>query len=318
MKIAIVGQGAIASLMSYYFAALQPTFLVRTPNADANTLIDLQGHEIALTQLRLPVSGPGLTAIDTYAFDALIIVVKGYHLPPLIEQIKPWLSETTRLILIQNGMGGAQLLATAFPQNLIYAGTTTDAVYELSARRYQITAIGRLDIGPFWDMLPAPAYAAPAILARPYGREKEKRWIDTCLSHHPHYLYHDNVAPALHTKLAINAVINPLTAILQVKNGELQKHSNDVATLKHEIFSVYQAADIEHSPKALDFAINIVIDATAQNWSSMCQDIQRHRLTENDTVLGYLLSLAKAHQVSTPFMLGLYQQIALLDALASA
>ena len=129
----------------------------------------------------------------------------------------------------------------------------------------------------------------------------------------PNYQYHDDIAPALFTKLGINAVINPLTAILQIKNGQLLQHPDLVETLKSEVFKVYSAINVSYSKDVLSKAIDNVIAATSNNWSSMQQDIEHHRLTENETVLGYLLSLAAQYELKTPLMKKLYTQLNKFD-----
>jgi 2-dehydropantoate 2-reductase len=313
MKIAIVGQGAIGSLFTYYFRTLNPVLLVKNTCTKVKTIINLDGQQTSLDFPKHLVSSPSPNHNKPPEYDCLVIAIKGYQVAQLIAQIQPWLTSNTRLILIQNGMGGAQLLAKAFPNNLIYTGTTTDAVFAKTDTYFQITAHGRLDIGPLWEMLDSSEYApwknhnAKNILA-------EKHWIDTFLAYHPLGVYHKNVAQALYTKLAINAVINPLTAVLQIKNGALKEHPNKVETLKQEVFAVYKSMAIEHSPAALSQAIDLVIETTAENWSSMCQDVKLKRLTENETVLGFLVQAAKRKALNTPLMFSLYQTIANIDA----
>lgn len=310
MKLAIVGQGAIGSLFAYYFRALRPTLLVRSHEKKAKTIVDNNGEENLLNLPIQNIEAPFEEANDY--FDCLLIAVKGYQLAPLITQIKPWLSDKTRLILIQNGMGGGELLAQAFPNNLIYTGITTDAVFASSNTQYQITALGRVDLGPFIKANTTDQQTLSKLESKVIS-DAEKRWIDVFLSYHPNAFYHVDIANALYTKLAINAVINPLTAILQIKNGELVDYPDKVSELKQEVFAIYDAAKISLKPKALSLAIDLVIDATSENWSSMYQDVKHKRVTENETLLGYLRSLAKANQVNIPMIDKLYEQIANID-----
>jgi 2-dehydropantoate 2-reductase len=314
MKIGIVGQGAIGSLLAYYFKDLAPVLLVKNLETNAKEIVDIKGQKSLLDFEKMLVNAPRKQYTIAYVFDCLIISVKGYQLPLLICHIKPWLDIKTRLVIIQNGMGGAQLLAEAFPNNLIYAGTTTDAIYATSQNNYQIAAIGHLDIGPLWEMLEPAQYSPKSLKTNTYSAQKEKRWIEQFLNFHPHAIYHKNISQALYIKLAINAVINPLTAILQIKNGRLREYSQKVEILKQEIFAVYSAIELEYFPEALSQAIDIVIEATSGNWSSMCQDVKHKRLTENEMVLGYLIKMAQTKNISTPFMSDLYSQIASLDA----
>lgn len=308
MKIGIVGQGAIGSLFAYYYQHVSPTLLVKDINTTSKQLRTLDAQPYSLDFTKLNVSQSPHKNNSLAYFDALIVTVKGYQLPLLVKQLSPCLSINTRIILIQNGMGGAQILAEAFPNNIIYVGTTTDAVYKVDEDTYQITAMGKLDIGPLWKMSFNDDYH-PNIS----DINKEKAWMSALLACHPNAEYHDEIASALYKKLAINAVINTLTALLQVKNGQLNQYLEEVNTLKLEIFTVYSAANIAYSKRALSQAIDDVIEATSNNWSSMQQDIKFKRQTENDSILGYILSLSQHHALDTPFIKKLYTQLKDLD-----
>lgn len=308
MKIGIVGQGAIGSLFAYYYRNQSPTLLVKILCNTSKQLLTENALSVNLNLPTLNVSQTSNKRDSIRDFEAIIITVKGYQLPLLIEQLSTWLSINTRLVLIQNGMGGAQMLAQAFPKNIIYAGTTTDAVYKVNEDTYQITATGKLDIGPLWNM-PATQSYTPNI----NDINKEKAWVNTFSACHPNVEYHDDIAPALYKKLAINAVINPLTALLQIKNGQLNQHVTQVDKLKKEIFEIYSAAKINCSPHTLSHAIDAVIMSTSNNWSSMQQDVKHKRQTENETLLGYLLVLSQKHALNTPFIKKLYTQLKNLD-----
>jgi 2-dehydropantoate 2-reductase len=308
MKVGIIGQGAIGSLFAYYYRHESPTLLVKGLSKAPKKLLTLEGIQVDLDFQTMKVTQANNSDDSTEHFDAIIIAVKGYQMETLITQLIPWVPVNTRLVLIQNGMGGAQLLAKAFPRNRIYTGTTTDAVYGIDEFTYKITSMGKLDIGPLWLMSSCEWYTPKIIDAI-----KEKMWAEAFFSCHPNYEYHEDIAPALFTKLGINAVINPLTATLQIRNGQLCEHPDQVKTLKIEIFKVYSAINVSYSKKALSKAIDDVIAATSNNWSSMQQDVEHHRPTENETVLGYLLSLAKQYELKTPLMKKLYMQLKELD-----
>ena len=308
MNIAIVGQGAIGSLFAYYYLHEAPTLLLKDISSTSKQLLTQDSQSIDLNLIRLDVSQTNSKSSSPTNFDAVIITVKGYQLPLLIKQLSNWLPKHTRLILIQNGMGGGQILAEAFPNNIIYVGTSTDAVYKIDENTYQISAVGKLDIGPIWTM--SSRDGNTAVIS---DINKEKAWINSFIACHPNAKYYDDIAPALYKKLAINAVINPLTALLHVKNGQLNQYVEQVDRLKTEIFEVYNAANISYSKHTLSSAIDDVIHSTSNNWSSMQQDIKHKRQTENETVLGYLRALSQKFGLDTPFINTLYTQLKDID-----
>jgi 2-dehydropantoate 2-reductase len=103
------------------------------------------------------------------------------------------------------------------------------------------------------------------------------------------------------TKLAQNAVVNPLTALFECRNGELQ-HTIPASRLMHmllaEISLVYrslpEATPIKFrgeyfSPHKLRSEVLELCQNTAENHSSMLQDIQAGRETEIDYINGWIV-----------------------------
>lgn len=107
-------------------------------------------------------------------------------------------------------------------------------------------------------------------------------------------------------KLAINAVINPLTVIFDCLNGELFNRLPIRALIRGllaEISSVLRsiiapsttalvdnpAADARFSPKGLEKTVEDAALKTAQNISSMRQDVRAGRMTEIDYINGYIV-----------------------------
>lgn len=107
-------------------------------------------------------------------------------------------------------------------------------------------------------------------------------------------------------KLAVNSIINPLTAILDCFNGELFNHPPIrilIQSLIAELSAVIQStvasstatsADTtttsRFSPQALEKTISDVAAKTAQNSSSMRQDMRAGRRTEIDYINGYVIA----------------------------
>ena len=96
-------------------------------------------------------------------------------------------------------------------------------------------------------------------------------------------------------KVAINCCINPLTAIHRVKNGELRSeiYRDHVTTVISEVSSVldelgYPALSIELGRRVYE-----VMNDTAENQSSMLNDVMAGRRTEADTIVGWLLRQTK-------------------------
>jgi len=318
VKLAIIGQGAIGSLFAYYWRALSPSILVRQPrsglNSDSLNSDTTKQHRLTMRKPKLlhllekpqsfcldfPIVD--ITTPQNKAFDALLITVKCYQVEALIADIKSWLSPKTVLVLVQNGMGGAALLQAAFPNNPLVVGTCTDGVFTLDAQSYQHTAQGKLDIGFYNNNA---SLTINGLLGN--------AWLVEFCDFHPNPNIHDNIQNALYRKLAVNAVINPLTACLEVKNGELVNYPEKLARVKQEVFVLFDSMNIDWRSLKFNETIDSVIASTANNYSSMQQDVQYKRRTEIEGVLGFLLTQGTKKGVNTPFLKSLYQRILSLE-----
>ena len=101
-------------------------------------------------------------------------------------------------------------------------------------------------------------------------------------------------------KVAVNSVINPLTAIFRVRNCEISMRS--LAEVRHQIIreciQVGKAEGITF-PKDLEKGIDKEI-ISYTNYSSMCQDIMKGKRTEIDFLNGKIVELGARHDIPTP------------------
>jgi 2-dehydropantoate 2-reductase len=128
-------------------------------------------------------------------------------------------------------------------------------------------------------------------------------------------------------KLVVNAVINPLTSLMNCQNGDILRHTVTKRIVKRVISEATQAfaaqmiaqdselqpsgsassvqAAISRLPKQLlplelEAEVMRIAEATSNNVSSMLADIRRGNSTEIDYINGYLLSLGRQYNVQMP------------------
>jgi 2-dehydropantoate 2-reductase len=101
-------------------------------------------------------------------------------------------------------------------------------------------------------------------------------------------------------KLLVNCVINPLTAILQVRNNEIG--GKLLAGIRHAVVregvAVGMAEGISLKPDLVDFVDQLI--PRYENRSSMLQDVIRGNRTEIDFINGMIVDLGKRHHIPTP------------------
>ncbi|MDT0593894.1 ketopantoate reductase family protein [Glaciecola petra] len=302
MTIGIIGNGVIGNIFAHYLNSQPIHLLCRHHNNPVKTLT----LPDAKNALAINAEVQTIESVFKTCYDAIIIPVKYHQLDSVINALKPNLAASTCLILIQNGVGGGELLQQNFPNNDIYIGTTTDAGY-LVNNNVQMTAYGRLELGIWKSALRAENLNHTK--NNSITEQNAHPAIKTLLQYHPNACWAESVDTILLSKLAINAVINPLTAILNIKNGQLRDYPNQVSQLKSEVFCVLQAYGFVFEADALSKRIDEVITLTAENYSSMHQDFRNKRQTEIDGVLGFLLKQANILELNVPNIVRLFNDI---------
>ena len=105
-------------------------------------------------------------------------------------------------------------------------------------------------------------------------------------------------------KLVINAAINPLTAILGIPNGKLLDSPYAMELMEQiaaEGSRVAAKLGIRLPYTNPMQQITAVVRATALNYSSMFQDLQRGAPTEIDQINGAITQLGVQNEIPTPY-----------------
>jgi 2-dehydropantoate 2-reductase len=260
------------------------------------TALCKQGHEVQ-GWLRIPqpycsvnlveedgtIFNESLTANDPDFLahsDLLLVTLKAWQVSDAVKGLVASLSPTTPVLLLHNGMGTVEELKSL--PNPLLMGTTTHA-----ARRDGNVIIhvasGITHIGPARAQDGEFSYLA-----------------DTLQMALPDVAWHNTIRPALWRKLAVNCVINPLTALRDCKNGDLRGVPEEIEKIAREVAAVIEREGHHISADELIAYVHQVIESTAENISSMLQDVRAMRHTECDYITGYLLRRARAHGIAVP------------------
>lgn len=260
------------------------------------TALCKQGHEVQ-GWLRIPqpycsvnlveedgtIFNESLTANDPDFLarsDLLLVTLKAWQVSDAVKGLVSSLSPATPVLLLHNGMGTVEELKSL--PNPLLMGTTTHA-----ARRDGNVIIhvasGITHIGPARAQDGEFSYLA-----------------DTLQMALPDVAWHNTIRPALWRKLAVNCVINPLTALRNCKNGDLRDVPEEIEKIAREVAAVIEREGHHISADELIAYVHQVIESTAENISSMLQDVRAMRHTECDYITGYLLRRARAHGIAVP------------------
>ena len=109
-------------------------------------------------------------------------------------------------------------------------------------------------------------------------------------------------------KLFVNLVINPITALTGQENGIVlsDEMSLTVQTAVREAVKVARSEGLETDFESVLAIVRAVAEATRRNTSSMLQDVQKKKTTEIDSISGYIIQLAREHNIEVPVNEALY------------
>lgn len=285
MKITVLGCGALGQLwltaLRKHGHDVQGWLRVPQPYCSVN-LIEEDG---TIFNESLTANDPDFLAQS----DMLLVTLKAWQVSDAVKALAATLPPSSPVLLLHNGMGTIDELKSIH-QPLLMATTTHAARRDGNIIVH--VAGGVTHIGPARAQDGDYSYLA-----------------DTLQDVLPDVAWHNHIRPQLWRKLAVNCVINPLTALWNCPNGELKNHQQLVATLCAEVASVVEREGLHTSADDLRYYVDQVIESTAENISSMLQDVRAQRHTEIDYITGYLLKRARAHGISVPENARLYDMV---------
>ncbi len=288
MKIAIIGAGAMGSLFGGRLAlAGEEVWLLDVWEEHVRTIND-KGLVIAAAGKDV-IARPKATTRpeDIGTADLVVIFVKSTATRAAAGTAAGLLGPDTAALTLQNGYGNAETIATVVGTDRVIAGTTAQGATLLGPGRIMHGGSGDTHIGELGGRKTERAQKVAACLSR--------AGLPTVVD--------ENVAALIWGKLIVNVGINALTGITGLKNGELADHDETKQVLALAVEEAVKVADAAGIKLPYDNAVEKVLAvavATAQNRSSMLQDLSAGRLTEIDAINGALVREGERRGVATP------------------
>lgn len=270
----ILGFGVIGQLMHAGFSRSgQQCLVIAKPNQPlpAHHTVQYQNHtETFDIKVFVPRDHP---------IERLVVCTKSYDVTKAIASIKHALSPTAQIVVMVNGLVDSLEIAE-LTTGSVYWALTTEGGYRNEAHHtvHGGSGVTRLGSGP------------------------EPDWLSEWQKAVPNSHWHTDIDPYRWEKLCVNAVINPLTALHQCYNGELENSELKASTQTSidEARAVLEALGFTLQAQGFHNTCWEVIRKTGANRSSMLQDTTLKRRTEISTILPPLLAVAAKHHVATP------------------
>jgi 2-dehydropantoate 2-reductase len=234
----------------------------------------------------VPAELPDATA----PIERLLVACKAYDAEAAIAEVATRLVKGSEILLLQNGLGSQQAIAARWPDSRCVFISSTEGAYRQDG--FQIVHAGQ---GQNW--LGEPGHRSPP------------SWLADLDAAGIPYTWTDDIMVKLWRKLAINCAINPLSVLHDCRNGDLLAHPEQLHRLCNELVELLQACDQGDAADELEAEVLRVIEATANNYSSMHQDVRSGRRTEVSFLLGQACRTARHHGLQVPELCGLLEQL---------
>jgi len=301
MKIAVVGAGAVGSFFGGMLARAGESviFIGRKEHADA---LNRDGLTIESAKFPAQVAVQASTSLDAVAGAELVLVcVKTLDLEKIAADLAPILSKDTIVVCMQNGVDHAERFEAvsgcrAIP-SVVYVAAAMSA-----PGRVRHNGRGDLVIGAATHDVPKPTELNR--VAEVFNRAEVPCRISA------------NIEAELWVKLIMNCAYNAQSALTQANYGSIIANPHTRAILidtVYECIAVARALGIVlPGPDPVDAALELG-HTMAQQLSSTAQDIARGKLTEIDSLNGYVVRRGAEAGVPTPINRTLHALIKLRE-----
>jgi 2-dehydropantoate 2-reductase len=213
----------------------------------------------------------------------LLVACKAYDAEHAVAQLAPRLAPGAELVLLQNGLGSQDAVAAQVPQARCICASSTEGAFRDGDWRVVFAGHGYTWLGDA-------------------GHPVAPIWLDDLDAAGIPHEWSTDILTRLWRKLALNCAINPLTVLHDCRNGGLQEHHCEVATLCVELTELLERCGQPAAAEDLQPEVERVIHATAANYSSMYQDVSHRRRTEISYLLGHVCKVAFRHRLNLPHL----------------
>ena len=288
MKIVIMGAGAMGGLFGGLLAfSGEEVWLVdvRKEQVDVIRSVGLtleEGDKLQIIGVNATQDVSSLGKADL-----VIFFVKTYHTEQAVSDALALEKEDTIFLTLQNGLGNEEILCKRINRKKVMLGVTGQGATFLGPGHVRHAGRGKTFIGELDQ-----GVSDRAVQVAKMFREAD---IDTEVSANIHDLIWD--------KLLVNVGINALTALTELKNGQLLDYPETLRIMEalvSEAAEVARQKGIRIEGNPIEKA-KTVAEATKGNRSSMGQDVDFRRKTEIDAINGAVVREAKRLGLPAPY-----------------
>ena len=230
---------------------------------------------------------------DSSNISNLLITSKSWAAGSALRRIRHRIGDHTTIVAMMNGMQHIEDIQEVAPECTLFLATTTAGCHR-AGEQWIAAGEGKTLVG-HPDIRPRPS------------------WFGTWQKGIPSLEWCNDINERLIEKVAINACINPLTAVHGVKNGALldEPYQAKSTQIIAEVADILTELGHPELAARLDQTVQTVMADTAENTSSMLSDVMAGRRTEVDSIVGWLLQQSEREHPALQAMLNHLKSIEL-------
>lgn len=289
MKIVIVGPGAIGLLLAAHLAKSKEEIWLLDKDKERAARIAKNGISVS------GISGEwkahtkvSADTADIGKADLVMLCVKSYSTNDALKEIKPLITDDTRVLTLQNGIGNIELISEAVGVEKVIGGITNAGATLLSEGKVRFAGKGETVFGRIDGKFPVETRSIREIF--------NKCGLEAKLT--------QDIKALLWSKLIINCGINALGAITRLKNGNLLEHEGTRKILRGAVTEATRIAKRKRIKLVYDdplAKVEAVCEATSGNICSMLQDVLMKKRTEIDFINGVVVRLGQELNIPVPY-----------------
>ncbi|NFN87827.1 2-dehydropantoate 2-reductase [Clostridium sporogenes] len=288
MKIAIIGAGAMGSLYgAYLHKSGEEVYLINKWEEHINA-INKDGLVIEDGNNRSKFHPMAvLDSNDIGIVDLAIVFVKSTKTEEAILENKNMIGKNTYVLTLQNGYGNGEKIEKYINKDRIVVGTTGEGCTTLKAGHIKHAGSGDTYIGMY--------SGKEDIILKKLENILKYSGFNVHICKDPIEL--------IWNKLIINVGINAITSILKMRNGEILKQNAAKSIMKNavtEAVMVANAKGFNFDEEEMIKIVEKVALKTAENKSSMLQDVLNNKKTEIEVINGAIVREGIRFNIKTP------------------
>jgi len=223
--------------------------------------------------------------------DLIILFTKAMQLDKMLQDVKPLISEQTKILCLLNGIGHEDTIEKYIPMENIFIGNTMWTAGLVGPGQVKLFGNGSVELQNLGQNQETAAQELASVLSASGLNAK----------------YSDNIHYSIYRKACVNGTMNCLCSILDVNMTEFgaTKPAHEIvvtvvnefaAVAKHEGVDLDIEEVVQHVESCFD------PETIGKHYPSMYQDlINNHRLTEIDYINGAVSRKGKKYQIPTPY-----------------